>query len=93
MIVREELALLHWWSVPLQFVNWVYDVNPDALDEYLQIGEKTSRDAFQAFCKVIMDLYGDDFLRISTSDVEKLYAYNEEKHGFPRMLGGTDCTG
>nr|GEX30448.1 F-box/kelch-repeat protein At5g60570-like [Tanacetum cinerariifolium] len=71
-----------------------YDANPEALDEYMQIGEKNSRDALQAFCKDIMDLYVDKFLRRPTYiDVEKLYAYQEEKHGIPVILRIINCTG
>ncbi|GJY27837.1 RNA-directed DNA polymerase, eukaryota, reverse transcriptase zinc-binding domain protein [Tanacetum coccineum] len=41
----------------------------------------------------IMDLYGEEFLRKPTyTDMEKLYAHHEEKHGFPGMAGNIDCT-
>ncbi|GJS74379.1 hypothetical protein Tco_0707220 [Tanacetum coccineum] len=64
-----------------------YDTVPDALDEYQQIGEKTFCDALQALYKAIMDLYGDEFLRrLTYTDVEKLYIFHEEKHGFPACL-------
>nr|GEU55112.1 hypothetical protein [Tanacetum cinerariifolium] len=39
-----------------------------------------------------MDLYGEDCLQRPTTDVEKLYAFHREKHGFSRMLGSIDCT-
>ncbi|GKB42588.1 hypothetical protein Tco_0887530, partial [Tanacetum coccineum] len=32
-----------------------YGTVPDALDEYLQMGAKTSRDSLEAFYKAIMD--------------------------------------
>ncbi|GJW72457.1 ALP1-like protein [Tanacetum coccineum] len=71
-----------------------YDAVPDALDEYMQLGAKTTRKCLQMFCKAIMELNGEEFLRKPTyTDMEKLYAYHEEKHGFPRMLGSIDCTG
>ncbi|GKC36006.1 tetratricopeptide-like helical domain containing protein [Tanacetum coccineum] len=45
------------------------------------------------FCKAIMKLYGEEFLRNPTYTImEKLYTYHEEKHGFPGMLGSIDCT-
>ncbi|GKD94519.1 hypothetical protein Tco_1374356, partial [Tanacetum coccineum] len=40
-----------------------YGVVPDFLDEYLQIGDKTSRDCLMAFCNGGMKLHGEDFLR------------------------------
>ncbi|GKC61834.1 ALP1-like protein [Tanacetum coccineum] len=70
-----------------------YGAVPDSLDEYLQMGATTARDSLRIFCKVIMNLYGEEFLRKPTyTDIEKLYAYHNEKHGFPGMLGSIDCT-
>ncbi|GJU46263.1 ALP1-like protein [Tanacetum coccineum] len=70
-----------------------YGSVPDSLDEYLQMGATTARKSLQIFCKAIMNLYGEEFLRKPTyTDMEKLYAYHEEKHGFPWMLGSIDCT-
>ncbi|GJX26640.1 hypothetical protein Tco_0232936 [Tanacetum coccineum] len=76
------------------FHQLAYDSVPDALDKYLQMGVKTSRDALQAFYKVVMDLYGGEFLRRPTyTDVEKIYFFHKEKHGFPVMFGTIDYTG
>ncbi|GKC63788.1 ALP1-like protein [Tanacetum coccineum] len=70
-----------------------YGAVPDSLDEYLQMGATTARDSLRIFCKVIMNLYGEEFLRKPTyTDMEKLYAHHDEKHGFPRMLGSIGCT-
>nr|GEZ28317.1 hypothetical protein [Tanacetum cinerariifolium] len=65
-----------------------YGAIPDSLDEYLQKGATIARDSLPIFCKVIMNLYGEEFLRKPTYiDIEKLYAYHNEKHRFPEMLG------
>ncbi|GJS63381.1 ALP1-like protein [Tanacetum coccineum] len=37
-----------------------YAAVPDSLDEYLQIGEKTSRDCLMHFCNGVIELYGED---------------------------------
>ncbi|GJR39773.1 protein translocase subunit SecA2, chloroplastic isoform X1 [Tanacetum coccineum] len=37
-----------------------YAAVPDSLDEYLQIGEKTSRDCLMHFCNGVIKLYGED---------------------------------
>ncbi|GKB22507.1 ALP1-like protein [Tanacetum coccineum] len=59
----------------------------------MQMGATTARDSLRIFCKVIINLYGEEFLRKPTyTDMEKLYAYHNEKHGFPGMLGSIDCT-
>ncbi|GJW49033.1 putative nuclease HARBI1 [Tanacetum coccineum] len=62
--------------------------------EHTQYDETTfPQKCLQMFCKAIMELYGEEFLRKPTyTDMEKLYAYHEEKHGFPGMLGSIDCT-
>ncbi|GJY89993.1 hypothetical protein Tco_0505189 [Tanacetum coccineum] len=60
-----------------------YGVVLDSLDEYLQIGEKTSRDCLVHFCNGVIELYGEEYLRRPTqTDVEKLYAFHENKHEF-----------
>ncbi|GJS10951.1 ALP1-like protein isoform X1 [Tanacetum coccineum] len=70
-----------------------YATVPDSLDEYLQIGEKTSRDCLMHFCNGIIELYGEEYLRRPTqTDVEKLYAFHENKHGFPGMIRSIHCT-
>nr|GEW82920.1 protein ALP1-like [Tanacetum cinerariifolium] len=70
-----------------------YGCVPDSLGEYLQMGATTSRDSLRIFCKVIINLYGEEFLRKPTyTDIETLHAYHNEKHGFLGMLGSIDCT-
>ncbi|GKE48034.1 ALP1-like protein [Tanacetum coccineum] len=70
-----------------------YGAVPDSLDEYMQMGATTARDSLRNCCKVIMNLYGEEFLRKPAyTDIEKLYAYRNEKHGFPGMLGSIDYT-
>nr|GEX07383.1 hypothetical protein [Tanacetum cinerariifolium] len=66
----------------------------DALDGYLQMGATTTRECIVFFCKAIMELYGEEFLRKPAyTDIEKLYARYDEKHGFPWMITSIDCTG
>ncbi|GKB98992.1 ALP1-like protein isoform X1 [Tanacetum coccineum] len=44
-------------------------------------------------CTSAIQLYGEEYLRRPTqTDVEKLYAFHENKHGFPGMIGSIDCT-
>ncbi|GJW14046.1 ALP1-like protein [Tanacetum coccineum] len=62
-----------------------YGAVPDSLDGYLQMGATTARDSLRIFCKVIMNLYGEELLRKPTyTDMEKLYAHH--KHGFPDLF-------
>ena len=70
-----------------------YGVAQDAIDEYLRISERVSRECLHNFCKGIIELYGKKYLRKPTyNDIQKLYAAHEAQHGFPGMLGSIDCT-
>ncbi|GJV89972.1 hypothetical protein Tco_1533910 [Tanacetum coccineum] len=71
----------------------VYGSVSDSLDEYLQIGNKTAPACLVNYCNEIIELYGQEyFLKPTQIDIEKLYAYHEEKHGFPGMVGNIDYT-
>nr|XP_043618919.1 uncharacterized protein LOC122590815 [Erigeron canadensis] len=64
----------------------------DSLDEYLQMGEQTSRDALDAFCKCVFDLYREEYLRRpTTDDIQRLSQKHAHLHGFPGILGSIDC--
>ncbi|GJT98429.1 hypothetical protein Tco_1093947 [Tanacetum coccineum] len=70
-----------------------YDIVPDALNEYLQMGATTTRDNLVHFCNAVMELYGREYLRQPTyTDMEKIYAHHKQKHGFPGMIGSIDWT-
>ncbi|GJX76476.1 hypothetical protein Tco_0323287 [Tanacetum coccineum] len=70
-----------------------HDTLPAALGEYLQMGATTARDNLVHFCNAVMELYGREYLRQPTyTDMEKLYAHHEEKHGFLGIIGSIDYT-
>ncbi|GKA96242.1 ALP1-like protein, partial [Tanacetum coccineum] len=55
----------------------------DSLDEHLQIGATTARKSLQIFCKVIMNLYGEEFLRKPTyTDMENSLLITMKSMGF-----------
>nr|GEV32399.1 putative harbinger transposase-derived protein [Tanacetum cinerariifolium] len=62
-------------------------------DGYLQMGNATFRQCLEYFCTSIIQIFGPEFLRKPTlTDVERLYAFHENKHGLSGMLGSLDCT-
>ena len=66
---------------------------PDALDNYFRMSERTGRKCMNNFCASVCELFGPIYLRKpNIHDVQNLYAWHEEKHGFPGMLGSIDCT-
>ncbi|GJX34484.1 ALP1-like protein [Tanacetum coccineum] len=88
LTMQEELAKCT--SVIRQMT---YDIVRDALHEYLQMGATTARVNLVHFSNAVMELYGREYLRQPIyTDMEKLYAHHEQKHGFPGMIGNVDCT-
>jgi hypothetical protein len=69
-----------------------YGCAADAFDEYLHMGQQTSYDCLDNFCKCIFHLYSNEYLRRPTlHDVQRLHQRHAELHGFPGMLGSIDC--
>lgn len=66
-------------------------MSADALDEYMRMGESTSLESLEHFCRGICEVFAEEYLRTPTlADVERLYEKGEER-GFPGMLGSLDC--
>ncbi|XP_021730589.1 uncharacterized protein LOC110697530 [Chenopodium quinoa] len=69
-----------------------YGTPADAVDEYIKIGESTAIDCLFKFCRAVIEVFGDVYMRRPTNeDVQRLLRMHEECHGFPRMLGSLDC--
>ena len=63
----------------------------DAVDEYVQIGTSTAREALNHFCSAGIAAFGEEYLRSPTPvDVARLLQEGERR-GFPGMLGSIDC--
>nr|GEV22929.1 putative harbinger transposase-derived protein [Tanacetum cinerariifolium] len=69
-----------------------YDTSPDALDEYLQMGEHCARDCLDCFTMCIIDLFTPEFLRKpDVNDVKILYDAHNRIHGLSSLIGSIDC--
>ncbi|XP_071698014.1 uncharacterized protein [Rutidosis leptorrhynchoides] len=69
-----------------------YGTAADMFDEYLKMSEQTSILCLDNFCKCIITLYKERYMRSPNAyDVQRLYSKHEEKHGFKGMLGSIDC--
>ncbi|GJZ75749.1 ALP1-like protein isoform X1, partial [Tanacetum coccineum] len=69
-----------------------YSVTPDALDEYLQMGDHCARDCLDFFTMCVIQLFVPEYLRKPNfNDIQKLYNAHNNIHGFPRMLESIDC--
>jgi hypothetical protein len=68
-----------------------YGVPADAVDEYVRIGESTARQSLQHFCRAVIEVFGDHYLRApNAADVARLLQEGKEC-GFPGMVGSIDC--
>jgi hypothetical protein len=69
-----------------------YGVADDLVDEYIRMSESTCIDAMYNFCRAIILVFGEVYLREpNLEDTQRLLSINE-KRGFPGMLGSIDCT-
>jgi hypothetical protein len=67
-----------------------YGSSADSLDEYLRMAESTITEATEQFCKTVISIYGEVYLRKpNRQDVARLYEINARR-GFPCMLGSID---
>ena len=68
-----------------------YGTAGDSVDEYLRMAENTAIEILKVFCKTVIKVYGEEYLRSpNAEDVAKLLKEGEER-GFPGMLGSIDC--
>ena len=68
-----------------------YDIPADYADEYLCIGEDTTIDSVRRFAKLIVRVFGPEYLRApNEEDTKKLMASNEIRR-WPDMLGSIEC--
>ncbi|XP_033140161.1 uncharacterized protein LOC103852262 [Brassica rapa] len=68
-----------------------YGQSGDTYDEYLRLGDSTSRLCLANFTDAIIQLFGEEYLRKPTAeDLQRLLDVGEVR-GFPGMIGSIDC--
>jgi hypothetical protein len=68
-----------------------YGAPGDSTDDYLRMAESTAFDCFYRFCRAVIAVFGDTYLRSPTvQDTAQILAFNEAQ-GFPGMLRSIDC--
>ncbi|XP_020262358.1 uncharacterized protein LOC109838318 [Asparagus officinalis] len=87
-----RLGLSTLQKVTAVFRMLAYGAPADSTDEYVRIGESTIIKCLKRFCRAIVEVYGDEYLRSpNTDDVARLLQKGEER-GFLGMLGSLDCS-
>ena len=86
-----KLGLSSLQKVVAAFRMLAYGTSAVSTDEYVRIGESTVIECLKRFCRAIVEVYGDEYLRSpNADDVVRLLQKGEER-GFPGMLGSLDC--
>ncbi|XP_021730709.1 uncharacterized protein LOC110697634 [Chenopodium quinoa] len=67
-----------------------YSLAPDAVDEYVRMGQTTARRSLHHFCEGVNNNFQDEYLRTPTDDDLRRILYQNESRGFPRMIGSID---
>ena len=68
-----------------------YGVADDLVDEYLRMSESTCLESMYRFCKVVVQVFGLEYLREpDVEDTARRLSINESR-GIPEMLGSIDC--
>ena len=86
---RHELST--WQKVTAVFRMMAYGASTDSIDKYVRIGESNTILCMKRFCRAIVEIFGNVYLRsFNANDIERLLSKSEEC-GFPGMLGSLDC--
>jgi hypothetical protein len=68
-----------------------YGVAGGLVDEYMCMSESTCIESMYNFCRPIISVFGEEYLREPNMEhTQRLLSINE-KRGFPDMLGSIDC--
>ncbi|PKU76297.1 hypothetical protein MA16_Dca019526 [Dendrobium catenatum] len=68
-----------------------YGLPADATNEYIRIGESTTIESVKRFCRAIVQIFSEQYLRSPTvNDVARLLHINEQRD-FPRMGIAPPC--
>ncbi|KAK3229014.1 hypothetical protein Dsin_000895 [Dipteronia sinensis] len=86
-----RLSLSALQKITALFRMLAYGLPADATDEYIKIGKSTTIESLKRFCRAVVEIFADDYLRSpNTTDVTRLVRIGKDR-GFPRMLGSLDC--
>ncbi|XP_020263300.1 uncharacterized protein LOC109839282 [Asparagus officinalis] len=86
-----RMGLLPLQKVTAVFRMLAYGLPADATEEYVKIGESTAIESMTKFCRAMVEIFAERYLRTpNANDIARLL-YIGKKRGFPGMLGSLDC--
>ncbi|XP_073154148.1 uncharacterized protein [Henckelia pumila] len=69
-----------------------YGTSANSTDEYIKIDESTAIEILKRFCRAMVEVFGDWYLRSpNTEDIERILLIGKQR-GFLGMLGSLDCS-
>ena len=89
--VAGTLGFSSWQKISAAMQVITYAIPADYTDEYLRIGRDTTTESVRRFAKMIIRLYGEEYLRAPNEDDIKRLMEMNERRGWPRMLGSLEC--
>ena len=85
---RLGLSILQKIMVVIRMLAYALPAN--TTDEYIKIGESTTVESCKRFCRAVVEVFAERYLRSLTSSVVASLLHIEKNRGFPRMLGSLD---
>ena len=88
-LVRLGLSTIQ--KVTTVFRMLTYGLPTDATDEYIKIGESIAIESMKRFCRAIVEIFAEQYLRTPTANNIARLLYIGKQRGFLGMLGSLDC--
>ncbi|KAL5579011.1 hypothetical protein UlMin_011453 [Ulmus minor] len=86
-----RLGLSAFQKIIAVFRMLAYGLPADASDEYIKIGESTTIESLKRFCRAVVEVFAEWYLRSpNANDVARLLHVGEQR-GFLGMLGSLNC--
>ncbi|XP_038697880.1 uncharacterized protein LOC119995440 [Tripterygium wilfordii] len=82
-----KLGLSSLQKITTAFQMLAYGVSTNLLDEYVRIRESTAILSMKIFVKILISIFGNEYLRSPNSDDIAILLAIGESRGFPGMLG------
>jgi hypothetical protein len=86
-----KLGLSPYQKVTAALQQLAYGIIADLTDEYLRIGESTATLSMKRFCRAVVEVFGEEYLRSPNEDDVRRLLQEGKQRGFPGMLGSLDC--
>ena len=88
---NEGMHLVDWDYQLYRLRMLAYGLPADVTNEYIKIGESTTIESMKRFCRAIVEIFAEQYLRKPTANDVARLLYVGKQRGFSGMLGSLDC--